>query len=278
MKSLPACALLLFTILLCLAPAAAQQDSEAPYLLVSLDGEGMLQPLGAEEDVFGVELSTGKPGVLLEQPWQFNVYAQFYFPGEDPQIDYAFLGNRRYPRLLQTMPDGASVIWVNTAATLTEARQLRDELRRQGLEGAFVARARGDYGHQHDAGELALLVELAKEVDSSQCGRMSPGKWLAQQDLRRRYSMQVHLLYVEGISGVNDAIRHRDAVAAELGECGLLNEPGGGYRLFCGAYNSLGDAHAAFREVSGVTGVKPRVVSITTDGLGTDWRDNDPER
>ena len=253
-------------------------DGTAPTgLLVNIDEQGKLIPLRVEQGTFEAVLHFGDGASnQLKQPWRYNIYAQFYFPGEDPAIDYTFLGNRRYPRLLQKLDRSAALIWVNSAATRSEADDLRKELARQGLEGAFVARARGDYGFEHTPAQLEKLKELAGRLDPAQCAGEDPLDWLSQQDRQRRFGMQVRLLSVEVHGSVNDALQLRDSLVAELGHCGMLNHPGGGYRLFCGAYESQAKLLTAYEAVAELSGSKPTVVCLNSDGLQTRWVEEDP--
>ncbi len=260
---------------LCLAHGSLANAAESSAgLLVSIDAQGRLNSLEMEETPFEARLDYGSDQVAV-QAWHYNIYAQFYFPGEDPRIDYTFLGNRSYPRLLLKLDRQAALIWVNTATNRAEARKIRDELRRQGLEGAFVARVRGDYGYEHTAAQQAALELLAGKLDAQQCGKLSPLEWLSRQDLRRRYALRVRLLYVDGIQGINQALELRTSLAAELGECGMLNGPGGGYRLFCGAYGDAEELRSAYAQVHALSGLEPTVVCLNADGLETRWIEED---
>lgn len=260
------------------AALAAPQESEEG-LLVALDGEGRLLPLGVAEGPFDAVLTYGESGdESIKQAWQYNIYAQFYFPGEDPQIDYTFLGNRKYPRLLLKLDRKAALIWVSSASTRAEAEEYCRGLRRQGLEGAFVARARGSYGYKHSAGQQAMLSELASTMDTAQCKGKDPLGWLTERDLARRYAVAMRLVYIDNVSGVNDALELRDEIKAAIGECGMLNRPAGGYRLFCGAYGDRQSAVEAVDKITEVSGYVPEVICINGDGLQTRWMEEDLSR
>ncbi|MCB1217522.1 hypothetical protein KDL44_09015 [bacterium] len=264
------------TLMLCFSRVAAQEGEAGPQLFVALDEAGKLLPMQVEERPFDARLdfsSGAEPAT--DQPWQWNIYAQFYFPGEDPQIDYTFLGNRRYPRLLLKLDRKAALIWVSTAGTRADAEDYARDLRRQGLEGAFVARARGDYAHKHSPSEETLLAGLAAQLDPQQCKGRPALEWLAEQDRRRRFAMQVRLVYVEGLSGVDQALAARDAVKQAIGDCGMLNRPAGGYRLFCGSYLDRQSALQAYKSVEAATGLQPRVICMNADGVETRWMEED---
>lgn len=268
--------LLIFCLLQSGSVQAAGDPSEAE-LFVRLTSAGRLIRMQVEESNFEARLRfDGDSEPFARQDWHYNIYSQFYFPGEDPGIDYTFLGNRRYSRLLQKLDRSAALIWVSTSATRAEAEKLRDELARQGLEGAFVARVRGDFAYTHTDSQLAGLAELAGQLDPEQCGGKASLDWLIEQDLKRRWGMQVRLLFVDVSGSINDALTLRESLKAELGECGMLNGPGGGYRLSCGAYQSEDKLLEAYKLANLLSGNKPLVICLNADGMQTRWIEEDP--
>jgi hypothetical protein len=268
----PCCRSLLIACLLLAGSIQAQAATPDAGLFVRLTDDGRLGKMEVEESTFEVRLRfAGESEPFTRQDWQYNIYSQFYFPGEDPGIDYTFLGNRRYSRLLQKLDRSAALIWVSTSATRAEAEKLRDELASQGLEGAFVARVRGEFGHVHTESELAGLTDLASRLDPGQCKGEDPLQWLTEQDLSRRWGMRLRLLYVDVPGSINEALALRDSLKSGLGSCGMLNRPGGGYRLFCGAFESRENLLDAYADAAAISGSIPVVICLNGNGQQTRW-------